>query len=367
MTKIKKLFKIILTIKFKFSKPLKRKILIYDEYSIKFSKVLFKKKNYEILRTRFEEINLFILITTIFKHGFVNLIFNYGVEYIKYVNPKIVFTSIDNDLNFYKLKSISSINKYNYISSQNGMRDNKFYNICLKFLKDNKQNLLCDHIFVFNNPEKKRLSNVIQAKIHVVGNIINNSLKKSFKKESNSVTFISNGLGEGQNANLSLEKKIFSNLLFLSKKFNFTLNFMDRPGQNNKTHQYNFYRKKLPKGSWKYYNFSKNNINKYKFIDNQKIFIFRRSTLGYELMARGKKIISIEKNFPIFGHNKKFKKNGFFWINSWKTKLFGQRFKEVMKMSKNKWLHKTKLFKNEIMAYDENNNKIKHIIRFIIN
>jgi hypothetical protein len=77
MAKIKKLFKIILSIKFKFSKPLKKKILIYDEYSIKFSKVLFKKKNYEILRTRFEEINLFILIKTIFKHGFVNLIFNY--------------------------------------------------------------------------------------------------------------------------------------------------------------------------------------------------------------------------------------------------------------------------------------------------
>ena len=168
------------------------------------------------MRTRFEEINIFILITTIFKHGFINLIFNYKVEYIKNVNPKIVFTSIDNDLNFYKLKSINSISKYNYISAQNGMRDNKFYNICLKFLKNNKQNLLCDHIFVFNDPEKKRLSNVIQAKIHVVGNIINNSLKKSFKKELNSVTFISNGLGEGQNANLSLEKKIFRNLLYVS-------------------------------------------------------------------------------------------------------------------------------------------------------
>ena len=44
MIKIKKLLQIILTIKFKFSKPLKKKILIYDEYSIKFSKVLFKKK-----------------------------------------------------------------------------------------------------------------------------------------------------------------------------------------------------------------------------------------------------------------------------------------------------------------------------------
>jgi surface carbohydrate biosynthesis protein len=367
MTKIKKLLQIILTTKFKFSKPLKKKILIYDEYSIKFSKILFKKKNYEILRTRFEEINIFILITTIFKHGFINLIFNYKVEYIKNVNPKIVFTSIDNDLNFYKLKSINSISKYNYISAQNGMRDNKFYNICLKFLKNNRQNLLCDHIFVFNNPEKERLSNVIKAKIHVVGNIFNNSINIYLKRKLNSVTFISNGLGKGQNANLSLEKKIFSRLLFLSKKFNFILNFMYRPSSENKNYNRNFFKKHLPKGEWNYIIFNKDNKYKSKYLSAQKMFVFRRSTLGYELMARGKKVISVEKNFPITGHYKKIHKNGFFWINSWKMNIFDKKFIKIFKMPEHKWKKVIQLYKGKLMNYDQNNKKIKHIIQDVTN
>jgi hypothetical protein len=359
MIKIKKLFEIIFKIKFNFSKPKKKKILIYDEYSLKFSKVLFKKKNYEVLKTRFEEINIYIFIITILKHGFINLILNYKVEFIKFINPKIIFTSIDNDLNFYKLKLMDSISKYNFISAQNGMRDSQFYKTCLKFIKNNKQKLICDHIFVFNNPEKQRLKNIIRAKIHVVGNIFNNSLKKYSKKNLNSVTFISNGLGKGQDANLFLEKKIFSYLLFLSKKFNFTLNFLDRPNQDNKD--------KIPIGNWKYYYFKKNNENKDKFLNSQKIFIFRRSTLGYELMARGKKVISIERDFPIIGHQKKFKKNGFFWLNSWDEKKFYQKFKKLTEMSNREWLNKIKFYKNDIMAYDKNNSKIKLIINNILN
>jgi len=357
MIKIKKLIEIILKIKLKFSRPIKKKILVYDEQSLQFSRVLFKKKNYEILKTRYEEINIFILAISILKHGFTKLFLNYLAEYIKYTNPKIVFTCIDNDLKFYKLKSIDYIRNYNFISAQNGMRDNKFHNICLKYLK--KKRLLCDHIFVFNNSEKQRLNNVIKAKIHVVGNILNNSLEKSSNKNLKSLTFISNGLGKGQDRNLLLEKKIFNHLLFLAKKFKLTLNFLDRPNQDNKN--------RFPKGNWHYYRFKKNNKNKYKFIESQKMFIFRRSTLGYELMARDKKIISIEKNFPIIGFHKKFKKNGLFWINSWNKKLFNKKFKKLIKMPKKKWVSKIKLYKNDIMAYDKGNSKIKKVIQNIIN
>ena len=75
MNKLIKLFQIISKIKLNFFKPKNKKILIYDEYSLKFSKVIFKKKNYEILKTRLEEINVYIFLITLFKRGLVNFFF----------------------------------------------------------------------------------------------------------------------------------------------------------------------------------------------------------------------------------------------------------------------------------------------------
>ena len=117
-TKVETFFKSIFSlikIRWQFYPPSKRKILIYDKVTnISF---LFSKNSYEVLHVRYEKINLNILLRTLLKYGIKNLKNNYKKSFIEYVSPKIVYTGIDNNPAFYKLKDICK--KPNYIISCN--------------------------------------------------------------------------------------------------------------------------------------------------------------------------------------------------------------------------------------------------------
>ena len=71
----------------------------------------------EVLFTRGEKINLFILLKCLLKNKLdVN---NYLKEYIKYVNPKLILTFIDNSRIFYSIHKIANC-KTAFV--QNGIR-----------------------------------------------------------------------------------------------------------------------------------------------------------------------------------------------------------------------------------------------------
>ena len=70
------------------------------------------------MHTRFEVINLFILIKCIFNVNFKFKAKSYFQEYVNYVRPKILITMTDNDVNFYQIKC----NNGKKIFIQNGKR-----------------------------------------------------------------------------------------------------------------------------------------------------------------------------------------------------------------------------------------------------
>ena len=74
---------------------------------------------------------------------FKNILDNYKKIYIELVSPKIVYTAIDNNPAFFKLKAVS--NKPIYISDQNGMskvndsyKQESFYGDLKKYTKENR-------------------------------------------------------------------------------------------------------------------------------------------------------------------------------------------------------------------------------------
>ena len=140
-----------------FKKPNKKKILVYDRYTetLAFSQILFPKTNYEILDVRYESINIYVLFLTLLKFKFKNLRDNYKKIYLNLVSPKLVYTSVDNNLAFYRLKDL--YNKAIYISDQNGMRQNTFNLECKKYIRKSKKKLKADHIFLFGQNEKKKI------------------------------------------------------------------------------------------------------------------------------------------------------------------------------------------------------------------
>ena len=93
---------ILLNASYKFLPPSKNKILVFDYMSEPIVKKILKKEKVSFVFTRKEEINLFILFRTLIEFKFKY--FDYLITYIKYINPKLLVTSIDNNKDFYRIK-----------------------------------------------------------------------------------------------------------------------------------------------------------------------------------------------------------------------------------------------------------------------
>ena len=59
---------------------------------------------HSVFYVRGEEINLFILLMTFLKNGFLNLKENYRINYLKFVKAKYIITYRCNNESFYKIK-----------------------------------------------------------------------------------------------------------------------------------------------------------------------------------------------------------------------------------------------------------------------
>lgn len=88
-----------------FYPPNKTDLLVYDRQSVfnGLFNALFKNvKNYSILDSRYESINVYILFLSLLKFNFCikNLKNIYKRIYLQHVQPKIIYTSIDNNPGF---------------------------------------------------------------------------------------------------------------------------------------------------------------------------------------------------------------------------------------------------------------------------
>jgi len=347
----------ILRAKFIYKNPTSHKILIYDKLSEKFAKVLFPKNSYHIFDARYESLNIPIFFKTLLENGFKDLSENYKKNYIKKINPKIVYTSIDNSLGFYKLKKL--FNNPIYISDQNGMRDNTFVDNCKNYLKVKKNiNLKCDYLFTFGLNEKKRLSNLIEGRKLPLGNTLNNYYLNQSRKIKNKILFISSGINNKKIFNK--DAIIFKHLINLCNNKSYQLSFLSRP--NNQAEK--VLKNKFPSKNWNLL-VGKNRGEIYKLLSKFEIIIFAHSTLGYEALARGYKCISFNNHF--FPHHKfLYKRSGPFWSQDISFNVIKKILLKVKNYKEKEWLLISKKYSKELMSYDKSNIKKLKIIKKIL-
>jgi len=365
-----KFFKLIINLKLYFSKPQKKRILIYDKGSYKYASYLFKKNKYIFYDTRYESLNIYVLFFTLLKNGIFKLKQNYKFNFFSFVSPKIIFTAIDNNPSFYTLKSLYK--KSIYVSLQNGMRDNWFINEVKKIKKKQKINFFADHIFVFGENEKLKMQKVIKGNYHIIGNVKNNYYSKKRKKSFpiKSLVFISQ-YKRGRNIRsfnddfLKNEKLIFNKLIDYSKSSGLNLKICSAlrtaESMENKASQENFFRKTFKEGNWKVL-YRKSLEKTYNYFNPSQLIVFRWSTLGFENLAKGMKCVAFYKNFPVQGINK-YKKKGIFWSNSQKYTEIKKIIERVIKIPNYKWEKISNKYSYDILFFDYKNLKIKKILR----
>ena len=101
---LKKILKIKIIVK----KPEQADVLVYDFNSSPYAKILFKGYKLTILCVRYEEINLNVLLKSLISNPF-KVKEKYVENYVNYVNPKLIYSCIDNNPSLYKLKNYRDI------------------------------------------------------------------------------------------------------------------------------------------------------------------------------------------------------------------------------------------------------------------
>ena len=374
-----KLYKI-LKAKYKFVAPEKKKILFFDTVQVLLFTKLFKfnKKNYTSVDTRLEQINLFIFFKTVIKSIFLNkklsnLLFNYYLEYIKYVKPKVVITLIDNNVLFYKFKNYLPHTKF--LSVQFGHRtEHRDLLTVIKKLKLSKKYLKSDIYFTFNKAYGNLISKYINCKAITIGSIKNNFIPIQNIKNKNTLLFISQFRSQFKDSNNNFfftEKKLLPKIYIYCKKNKIKLNILGT-SLKEPLDEKSYYTKILNSNNWNF--LKRNSINNYSVVDKFENIIFIDSTLGYEAAARGKKIAvfssrRIIKKAPpeLFAWPNKMKKKDFYYSDTPSVNEIKRVLNNVTKCSEKKWEEKFLPRLKSICPYIKNNKNFREKINKIIN
>ena len=372
---LKNLLKVLLAKKI-FFPPKKTNILLFDDIFFNETCNLFGRDKIGLLEIQKKEINIYVLLFTLFKLQKLNFD-NYLKNYVYLSNCKVVITGNDNYIFFYTLKNFFPDKKF--ISIQNGFRNIQFFKSLKKY-----KNLKVDYIIGFNESFCNLYKKYINTKTIALGSFRNNFNKINKTGSKKRLLFISNGNAVSRPmqkiGNLKFDGKKFFEpdiklLSFLSEyslKKKIILNvYLKAIGKINGLKEMNYLKKRINNNKIVYIFKAKQGANQlYSLCDKSTITITSTSTIGLENLSRSNKtaifnnrVKTSKKLIDIFW-NYKIPKKGFFWTNeNYDKKEFNEILDRLIGMKKKLWKNKTKKILKTVMAYDQQNKKIIQLIK----
>ena len=370
---------ILISSKLIFTKPPKKKILIFDEVG---SELILRNLNKDIAHIFYSRLNkgiktslnIYIILKLIFKFNLSKI--NYLKLYLKYVNPKLIITLIDNNETFYHLKKYT---KCKTMFIQGAMR-HSLNDIFSENKKPKEKNLSVDYMLVFNDVTGKKYKSFLKGNVVQIGSFRSNTnLKRSTKKKIDLIyisTFrdfkdsdifspINNTLWSDYRKN---EVKLFKIIYDYLKKEKIKLTILGSKRQHSEK-EHNYFKNYFDPKYLKFIPQEKKRPT-YSMIDNSKLVITCDSTLGYEALSRGNKtaFFSIRgENYPLnarkFGSFVKMKKKGPYWTNSATKEEFYRVINYLKNVKQKEFSKKISFFRSNLCHYDSGNKKFKSIIK----
>jgi surface carbohydrate biosynthesis protein len=363
ITKIINTIKKFHKIKFRFDLPKSKKILLFDEIHSLFLKKIIRR-DFNTLFVRKKEMYFWIYLKQIIHFDFTFK--TYSNNYIKYTSPKVIITFNDARLEIYELKKI--FKEICFITIVNGIRFHTWF----LDKKRSPQTFKCDYIFTVNKYYIREYQKIIDSNCIAIGLFRNNLVKIGKTKFHEQFLFISQlhlitPLGT-VNEEKNFKKKLMINInLYLSKK-NQKLHILLRSNKNDLSYKYevDFYKKYLNSNCIFYE--SSNWKKKYEIIDKFENIIFMYSSMGFEAIARKKKVAvfspkKIGSDKYYFGWPKpELKIYSFFSTQNINHKTVAKVLKNVSNCSQTKWNKKYYSVIKEQCYFDEGNKLIKDTI-----
>ena len=371
------MFKILLNLNLSFFKPSKTKILICDPTNSFYLGSILSNYNYSFLKARYEEINLYILFLTlgnIRNHRGLTFFQKYLLNYIDHVKPKIIISCTSHNIFFLRLKNFFPEVKL-VIIQHASLSTNTLKDILLIKSKNKiSEKFLIDYLCVFGSNSENFYSKIINAKKTLITGSIKNNHFEQKNSRNDAIIFISQFRIKNNKVRQILtkpyEKFFYENLskyCMENKKKLFILS-------SNVAHlrrEKKFYDEVI--GEKKYIFLPKLNwSSSYKSSLNFKYFITHSSTLGYELIARGKRVAFVHqyhksvkkmKNYTQAFYAKKF--SGNFWTNSNNSKKFKKILDYTFNRTTQQFIKDRKNFIDPLVIYNKNNTSFKNLIKKI--
>ena len=173
---LKKIISIVAKSKKEWGKPAQAKCLIFDARTGKPLHCFLEPKIIHELFLPVEKLNMFVAFQCLLQRRVSHL--NYCKNYIQAVNPQVVITMSDYNVDFYRLKNF--LPKVTFIAIQSSWRG-KVGDLIEKKIPES---LSCDYYLAFNQAIGSLIKRNVKCKLIVAGSLLNNELikKRSHKQ-----------------------------------------------------------------------------------------------------------------------------------------------------------------------------------------
>jgi surface carbohydrate biosynthesis protein len=303
--------------------------------------------------------------------------FQYLIAYLRLTHAKFVITTTDNDITFYRIKKY--LPAVTTIAIQNGLRvnyasvDNPGF---LEYLAK-QTDLHCDYILTFGKSMGLEFQKHIKTEFVAVGSIRNNSFTPSSAiQKSNQLVYISQltnrELGPDEHFAdymgnpisyqefYSAEKLICDYLANYCAERN--LKFVVCGKQPTSfTFEQSFFNPHKVSGR-------NESFSSYDLIQGSEILVSLDSTVGYEFLSRGDRVVIVGGRFSHhpnktvrempdikFGYPADLPTDGPFWISDLSESDLKERLDSVRSMSDESWTDLIKPYQDLLMRFDSDN------------
>lgn len=362
--------------------PRQSDVLIYDSEGHENLLADLRPWNPEILHIRFEQVNILVLIASLFRKGRGSVA--YVDCYIERVRPKLIATFIDTNSIFFSISQRHPEVKTLFV--QNGWRGHQGELFeYLDKLDDSRRNMLkVDYMLSFGSVSGNEYARHIRGEVIPVGSIRNNRIPNNKKKQRGIVAFISQWGNEGV---------LFSNKYYSQEEFfiatmcpiiQFLVDYTEKNGKrfviiprhplssSLRSAEEACYRR-LAGHACEFLEF-KGSYSSYKAIDVADVIVSIDSTLGYESLARGNKTAMFSIRGSVlsisgadYGWPGDFPDEGPYWANRPDTESFTRILDYLFEVDDKQWqmdIERTNF--HQLMTYDPGNTIFKSTLESIL-
>ena len=361
-------------------KPGKAKVLLFDRTGAEIFLSYLDPKCVEIMDRRMKEINYYVLFRCILKWRLSFL--HYNFEYLKCVKPKVVLTLIHNDSSFYLLKDKQK--DLITISVQNGsLRDMGNTFGFSKIQSHCRSKYKADYMLVFGEATGREVEKYIGGNTVPIGSFRNNWFQTNTQEVAKAVLFISpyrKSLAIEGSSTFTDNKWITWKQFYSGEEFLLPLlqtyclknelEFRICMSSDSK-HERNYYKSLLGKKSCEFLPRT-SSFSSYENVHAAEFIVCSGSTLGYEVLAIGKKTAAFELRGELLGiDSRKFgwpadlPDKGPFWTNHADESEVERVMDYITSVKDKEWEQIRQRYVTELIEYDPGNTRFLKLMREI--